>query len=146
MSELSLIIDMLSKSLGFFFLSAHLIHSCKLRDYRAVGIYDEFLDQIGYTEDDLKSIAKEYLASDLVSLYVLEKEGINEESDEFNEKMTELLELSGFTTKEDAIAAGVTEENILRATRSYLASDIVIKHANVTEVNADDSDVVDLDM
>ena len=49
---------------------------------------EDFLSQMGYTEDDIKKLAKSYAKIDLVSDYIMEKEGLTVDSDEYKDQQS----------------------------------------------------------
>ena len=96
---------------------------------------DDFLAQFGYTDADLQKIAKNYTRIELITEYIMQKEGLTEDSEEFANKRTQLLTDSGFASVEEAVQQGITEEQINEATANYLIIDVVINNAKVKEVS-----------
>ena len=94
---------------------------------------DDFLEQIGYSEEYLEEIAESYAKIELVSDYIMGKEGLTTDSDEYKEKETEVLSNAGYDDKDAAIEAGISETTIEMAVKNYLIIDVVIDNATVTE-------------
>ena len=95
---------------------------------------EDFLSQMGYTEDDIKNLAKSYAKIELVADYIMEKEGLTTDSDEYKDMETEILSDAGYETKQDALDDGISEDTLTMATKNYLAIQVAIDNANVTEV------------
>ncbi|MCR5295689.1 MAG: FKBP-type peptidyl-prolyl cis-trans isomerase [Lachnospiraceae bacterium] len=101
--------------------------------------YEEFLSEYGVTEESIRKYALSYSKTWLAATAIMQREGITTNSDEYNEKLEELLNESGYPSKDAAAAAGITAENIDMATRYYLASRAVYDNAIITDRTSEDS-------
>ena len=90
-------------------------------------------------EDQAKLNTKSYL----VSRAIMKAEGVTEDSDEYKTILQGILTASGYSTESDALAAGITEDNVEVTTCYYVAFDLIVKNAaSVTEVAASTADSV----
>lgn len=86
-------------------------------------------------EEQAKINTKSYL----VSRAIMNAEGITEDSEDYKTMMNGVLTASGYTSESAATAQGITEEMINITTSYYMAYDLIVKNASVTEVAAADS-------
>lgn len=98
--------------------------------------YEDFISQMGYTEDIMVSELENYVKMLLVMDYICYEEGYTKDSKAFQDKQTELLANSGFATVEDAVAMGITEWNIAATVKNALVNDCIYNNAVITEVPA----------
>ena len=100
--------------------------------------YESFLEYFGMTEESIRSEAETYLKDALIARYIIDMEGITEEDEGFKNKETEILASNGFETREDAIAAGITEWNVSYVINYNYAMEYVAQNAVVMEVEAEE--------
>lgn len=98
--------------------------------------YDAFLEASGITEDDLTEAAKNTVQNVLTLNYICDKEGITEESESYQNKLTELLQASGLADKAAALEQGITEWNIDFVVRYNCVMDVILTNANITDTQA----------
>lgn len=95
--------------------------------------YDTFIETSGFTEDDLLADAKDAVRNVLIIEYICSKEDMGEDSEAYQNKLSELLTESGFEDVDAAIEAGVSEWNIDFVTKYNCVMDFILDHAVVTE-------------
>lgn len=93
--------------------------------------YEDFLTEYGASETSIESNARDFAKTYLVASAILEAEGIEVNSDQYNTRKNELLAGSGYASEEAAVAAGISEENIDMTVRYYLATDTILNNANI---------------
>ena len=76
-------------------------------------------------EPDIRSQCRAWL----VSSAILEAEGVTEDSQEYKDMMTRILEVYGYKTLDAATGSGIPEAFIRSATASQLAIQIIEKNA-----------------
>lgn len=95
--------------------------------------YDDFMEATGITEDDLLEASKNTVQQALTIEYICSKEGITEDSDTYQEKLSELLENSGYADVDTAIEDGVPEWNIRFVTKYHCVINFILDNAVITE-------------
>ena len=74
-----------------------------------------------------------YVGTELISDAILARENVAADGPEAEEMLRTLLEGTGYTTREAAVAAGISETQIDFAVKNSLAVDRVIAHATLTD-------------
>lgn len=95
--------------------------------------YDEFMESMGITEDDLLQEAKGNVQIVMIVEYIAEKEEIGEDSDAYQTQLDELLTESGYENKEAAIEDGISEWNMDFVTKYNCVMKLIVDNATVTE-------------
>ena len=95
--------------------------------------YDDFMEAMGITEDDLTAAAKNMVRNALIMEYICIKEAMTEDSETYQEQLKELLSESSYESKEDALADGIPEWNIDFVTKYNCVMNFIIDHAELTE-------------
>lgn len=103
--------------------------------------YDAFMEATGITEDDLLAAAKNSVQNVLTIEYICSKENMGEDSETYQNKLSELLTESGFEDVDAALEAGVSEWNIDFVTKYNCVMDFILDNAVITEetVTADET-------
>ena len=78
---------------------------------------------------------------ELISRYIVEKEGKSFDDPEVAKIKDRLIASNGFASEEDAIAQGVSQELIDFSVRNAYAMDNVIKYAVITETEATEEEL-----
>ncbi len=94
---------------------------------------EEFMTYANLTEADIEADARMYVGTELISEAILARENVAADGPEAEEMLKTLLEGTGYTTREAAVAAGVSETQIDFAVKNSLAVDRVIAHATLTD-------------
>ncbi len=94
---------------------------------------EEFMTYANLTEADIEADARMYVGTELISDAILARENVAADGPEAEEMLKTLLEGTGYTTREAAVAAGVSETQIDFAVKNSLAVDRVIAHATLTD-------------
>lgn len=94
---------------------------------------DTLLQAYSMTEDSLAEAAKTNVRYMLVLDSILDKEGIKVDDQTYTDKLNFILEQNNVTSKDEAIAAGVTECNIDLTVKYYIVLDILKENATITE-------------
>lgn len=95
--------------------------------------YDDFMEAMGITEDDLTAAAKNMVRNALILEYICTKEEMTEDSETYQEQLKELLSEASYESKEDALADGVPEWNMDFVTKYNCVMNFIIDHAELTE-------------
>lgn len=74
--------------------------------------YDEFMESMGISEDDLLQEAKSNVQIVMIVEYIADKEEIDADSDVYQDKLSELLTESGYADEEAALEDGISEWNM----------------------------------
>lgn len=103
--------------------------------------YEDFIAAMGMTEDDVLEEAKNAVRNWLVLDYVCEKEGVTAESDIYQQYQKDALEGSGFSTLDDALAAGVSEWDIDYSTKNNYVVELIAENVEIipAEQTAEDA-------
>lgn len=96
--------------------------------------YQEFLESAGIIEDDLMEAAKDSTQVSLTLDYICSKEDMGEDSQIYQDTLEELLAMNGFTSKDEALAAGITEWNIDFVVKYDCVMEFIVENAVITEV------------
>ena len=94
---------------------------------------DDFMLYAGLTEADIEADARMYVSTELIADAILARENLTVDGKEAEETLKTLLGGTGYTTREEAVAAGISETQIDFAVKNTLAVDQIIKHAVLKE-------------
>lgn len=95
--------------------------------------YDEFMESMGISEDDLLQEAKSNVQIVMIVEYIADKEEIDADSDVYQDKLSELLTESGYADEEAALEDGISEWNMDFVTKYNCVMDLIIDNAEITE-------------
>lgn len=96
--------------------------------------YEEMLESLGMTEDDVEEDAGKMVENELISAAICRSEEITQESALYQEKLDELLQENYYGTYEEAVEDGIEEVNINRTVQYSCALAIILENAKITEV------------
>ncbi len=105
----------------------------------------ELMTNFGVTKGYVTSEAKNYTQVELIAEYILMKEGKSFDDPEVEEIRQRLIENNGYANKEDALANGVSEDLIEFSVRNAYAMDNVIGYAVITEVEASEEELSEVE-